>query len=381
MAYDLIVIGAGGVGSAAAYHAAKAGQRVLLLEQFEIDHQRGSSYGHSRIIRYAYNHPTYVALAKVVFPMWHALAEAAGEALFTQTGGLDIGQVETVALRDTIKTLRATGIPHEVLSADELNTRFPQFRASEGMQALYQPDAGILAASKCVLAHVRLARQHGAEVHDHTRVTGIEMGADEVRVRTEHDHFDAARLIVAPGSWGKSVFAQIGLNLPLLPVRCQENYFDASPEADFTPERLPAFIVHDQAAYGYEPYGMASIDGSGFKVGLHGGPAIEDVDTLERTPDRAVVEQVRDFMARLIPGGNGAHRSSRVCLYTMTPDHHFIIDRHPQHPQIAFSASCSGHAFKFSTLIGRILCDLVFEGKSDHPLQLFRHDRFGAADM
>ncbi|MDL1902181.1 FAD-dependent oxidoreductase [Anaerolineae bacterium CFX9] len=190
--FDLIVIGAGAYGSAAAYHAAKRGLRVLLLEQFEIDHGRGSSYGHSRIIRYAYDHPVYVELAKAAYGEWDALQQEMGETLWVKTGGLDFGVPGSEPMLDgMIRSLAETGIPHELLSPEDVQRRFPQFRLDEDMIGLYQADAGVLFASRCVLAHVRLARAYGADIREHTAVSAFERHADSVTVHTSAGSFSA----------------------------------------------------------------------------------------------------------------------------------------------------------------------------------------------
>ncbi|MCS7070815.1 MAG: FAD-dependent oxidoreductase, partial [Anaerolinea sp.] len=227
LVYDVIVLGAGALGSAAAYHAAQRGARVLVLEQFEIDHQRGSSYGYSRIIRYVYDHPIYVRMAGPAFALWRALEAEAGEALYIRTGGIDFGVPGTEAMFDgMIATLRAEGIDHELLTPDEAHRRFPQFHFDDDMTVLYQTDTGILRASRCVQAHVRLAQAHGAVVLENTRVDAIHPTADGVRVRAGEKTYSAARLIVTAGGWAGPLLRTLDLDLPLRPVKAQENYFD-----------------------------------------------------------------------------------------------------------------------------------------------------------
>lgn len=381
-AFDVIVIGAGAVGSAAAYHAARAGHSVLLLEQFEIDHQHGSSYGHSRIIRYAYDHPAYIALARAAYPLWHDLEAEAGETLFTLSGGLDFGLPETPSLQAVARTLRATGIPHEILTAGEAMARFPQFRLPEAMRVIYQGDAGVLAASTCVRVQVRLAQAHGATVVANSPVTHVDLSEHQVSVTTPDATYSGGALLASPGAWGKMLFAGLGLDLPLTPTQTQENYFAAEPAADYAADRFPAFICHDDSRYGFLPYGLPSVGGSGLKVGLHGGPPITDVDATDRRPSEAVIADSRDFIRTFLPDAAGSPLvAARPCLYTMTPDQHFIIDTHPAYPNVGVSASCSGHAFKFSTLIGRILCDLVLTGQTDQNINLFRLSRFDRVEV
>lgn len=376
--FDLIVIGAGAYGSAAAYHAAKRGLRVLLLEQFEIDHGRGSSYGHSRIIRYAYDHPVYVELAKAAYGEWDALQQEMGETLWVKTGGLDFGVPGSEPMLDgMIRSLAETGIPHELLSPEDVQRRFPQFRLDEDMIGLYQADAGVLFASRCVLAHVRLARAYGADIREHTAVSAFERHADSVTVHTSAGSFSAARLIIAAGAWARSLLLPHGVDLPLRPIRCQENYFTAADPVHFGAGRMPIFIAH-VPGYPFLPYGLPSVNGSGFKIGLHGGPDIDPVQP-DRTPDAETGEHVRRFAARHLPTADSSLIESRVCLYTMTPDEHFIIDRHPESPHVVIAACCSGHGFKFSTSLGRMLVDIAMTGETSHDVSMFSLARFPAA--
>lgn len=381
LTYDVIVLGAGALGSAAAYHTAGRGARVLLLEQFEIDHQRGSSYGYSRIIRYVYDHPTYIRMAGPAFALWRELEAEAGETLYVRTGGIDFGVPGTEAMFDgMIASLRAEGIAHELMTPDEAQRRFPQFRFDDDMAILYQAETGILRASRCVRAHIRLAQARGAVVLENTRVDAIEPTADGVRVRAGAATYSAARLIVTAGGWAGPLLRTLDLDLPLRPVKAQENYFDVGAPADYAPGRFPCFIAH-LPGYGWLPYGIPSIDGSGLKVALHGGPDM-DPDDPDRTPDLDVVAQSRRFAERYLPGAlTGDAFRARPCIYTMTPDEHFIIDAHPGYPSILIGACCSGHAFKFSGLIGRILTDLALDGATADDISLFTLRRFaGGAD-
>lgn len=374
--YDVIVLGAGALGSAAAYHAARRGARVLLLEQFAIDHQRGSSYGFSRIIRYVYDHPAYIRMAGPAFALWRELEAEAGETFYVRTGGIDFGVPGSESMFDgMIASLRAEAVDHELLSPDEARRRFPQFRFDDGMTILYQSETGILRASRCVQAHVRLAQARGAVVLAETRVDGIQPTADGVTVTAEGATYSAARLIVTAGGWAGPLLRTLDLDLPLRPVKAQENYFDVGAPADYAPERFPCFIAHLHG-YGWLPYGMASIDGSGLKIGLHGGPDMNPDDP-DRSPDLEAVAQARRFAASYLPGAlvNDGFRA-RPCIYTMTPDEHFILDRHPAHESIVIGACCSGHAFKFSGLIGRLLTELALDGATADDISLFSLSRF-----
>lgn len=374
--YDVIVIGAGAVGSAAAYHAAKAGQRVLLLEQFEIDHQNGSSYGYSRIIRYAYDYPQYVRLMKAAYNAWTAFEQDSGEALYVRTGGLDLAPPGEPVFDATIRSLTAEQIPFELLSADEAMRRFPHYRLNPDTQVVYQEDAGALRASKSVRAHVRRAEELGAVVMANTPVTQIDLHADSVTVTTgSGETHSAAKLIVAAGAWLKPLLQPTGITLPLQPIRTQEIYFNAADS--FDNDTFPLFIWHLDAEYGRALYGIPSVDGSGVKIAFHGGPDF-DPHMDSREPDLSVVEMIRAFADKQLPGAAAAFKNARVCLYTMTPDEHFILDTHPEHSHVVIASCCSGHGFKFSTLLGNICTDLAFTGTTEHDISLFKLLRFAS---
>lgn len=374
--YDAIVLGAGAMGSAAAYHLARAGQKVLLLEQFEFDHQKGSSHGLSRIIRYAYDYPQYVELAKTVYPMWIDIEQESGEKLYTKTGGIDFGPQDAPGIHDISSTLDQTGIPYELLTPSETQKRFPQFRIPHDYQILYQSDTGILSASKCVLAHLRLAEQYGAVLKQNTPIIRIKAHDDSVEVTTADSTYQASNLVITAGSWAKSFLSSLGLNLPLTPCQCQEMYFDTENPSNFTSDRFPAFIAHiAPSAYTRMPYGMANHQNSGLKIAWHGGKLVNHPSDIDYTPSHQEADLALDFTSQFIPGVMGV-RSMRVCLYTMTPDEHWIIDKHPEYNHIVFAGGCSGHAFKFSTLIGKILSDLATTGTTPHDISLFQISRF-----
>ncbi len=373
--YDAIVLGAGAMGSAAAYHLAKAGQRVLLLEQFELNHQKGSSYGLSRIIRFAYDYPQYVELAKAVYPMWAEIEQESGEKLYTKTGGIDFGALDEPSLNKVITTLQETEIPFELMSAAEATKQFPQFRFSDDTKVLYQEDAGILPASKCVLAHLRLAEKHGATLKSNTPITSVVVHPDSVEVKTASETYSAAKLVIAAGSWAKSFLATLDLNLPLTPCRCQEMYFNTNHADEYEIGRFPAFIAHLPSEYKYMPYGMASNQGSGLKVAWHGGQLVKHPSDIDYTPSPEEANLALQFGRKYLPDMVSL-RASRVCLYTMTPDEHWIIDKHPQFSHVVFAGGCSGHAFKFSTIIGKILSDLATIGQTQHDISLFKVSRF-----
>ena len=375
--FDAIILGAGGMGSAAAYYLAASGQKVLLLEQFELNHQRGSSYGESRVIRYSYDHPIYVELMRAAYPLWFALQEKAGEQLYLKTGGLDFGHPNESTLQTLKSSMDEAQLSYEYLEKQEVKARFPQFHLDDGMVGIFQSDTGLLKPSRCVLAHIRLA-QHGATICDRTPVTKIIPQTDSVEVVTATETFTAARLVVTAGSWTKSLLEPLGIDLPLRIMPCQLGFYQPSDKEAFSPEHFPVFFAHMNGEYGEMPYGIPHEDSSiGVKVTtFYGWQTVEHPSEVDYTPSAEWVEQMRNFSRQYIPGVAGDTIYTRRCLYTMTPDKHFIVDRHPEYPQIAIGAGFSGHGFKFTTLIGKILAQLAMEGTTEHNISLFQLERF-----
>lgn len=375
---DTIVIGAGAMGSAAAYYLSKQGQKVLLLEQFELDHQNGSSYGFSRIIRYSYDYPEYVDLAKDTYPLWFALQEELGETLYIKTGGIDFGSPEDEMFQNTIQSVKDSHIDHEMLTLDEAHKRFPQFKFREDFKVLYQPDSGIITASKAVLGHIKLAEKQGATVKANTPVESIEIQSNSVEVKTANETYSAGKLVVTVGSWAKPLLQQTGIDLPLVLLRAQLNFMKPSSLAEkYSVDSCPVWIAHVSNLYPETIYGIPSHHDTGFKIAYHGGETFNHPSEIDYTPDAENLESLRKFMHNHIPKvADAPVRESRICLYTMTPDEDFIVDTHPEHNHVAIGAGFSGHGFKFSTIIGKMLTDLVLDGETPHNDDLFKINRF-----
>ncbi|MBC8098116.1 MAG: N-methyl-L-tryptophan oxidase, partial [Armatimonadetes bacterium] len=314
------------------------------------------------------------------YPLWAQLAAEAGETLLLNTGGLDFGPADDPRLQATVRTVQASGIAHELLSPREAEARFPQFKFDDDFTVMYQPDSGVLKASQCVLAHVRLAGQHGATLLEQTPVTGLKVIGDSVEVQTADATYSAARLIITAGGWSAQLLEPLGVRLPLTIQRCQEVYFQpmTQPERYTAEYPMPVFLFHTSAYGDFVAYGLPSVDGSSVKASFHGGTSVPHPDDIDYTPDTgAFIDSVRAFTRRHIPAiGESALHYTRVCLYTMTPDEHFIIDQHPEYPQVVIGSPCSGHGFKFSTLIGKILGDLAVKGSTDQDISLFNLARF-----
>ena len=376
--FDVVVVGAGGVGSAAAYYLSKAGKKVLLLEQFELDHQNGSSYGYSRVIRYTYNNPIYIDLMRDAYPLWFALQEEAGEQLYVKTGGLDFGFPEQDTFQALKASMDAAGLDYEHLDKTDIAQRYPQFALEDGMEGLFQSEAGLLRTSRCVLAHTRLAQERGAVVKDQTKVVKITPTEQGVEVHTDMEVYGCDRIVLTAGSWAKGLLADQGIDLPLKIMPCQLGFYAPNKPADFVPGKFPVFFAHMNGNYGEMPYGIPHEDPSiGIKLTtFYGWDTVEKPSDVDYTPSQAWTERIQAWAKQYIPDAAGPLMSTRRCLYTLTPEKHFIVDQHPGHPQVVIGAGFSGHGFKFTTLMGKMLADLAVDGATPHHTSLFKVTRF-----
>jgi sarcosine oxidase len=375
---EFLIIGAGGMGSAAAYHLAREGRSVLLLEQFEIGHTRGSSHGESRIIRLSHEHPTYVRLAQAAYELWAELEAEAGTTLVQRTGGLDLCAPFNPTFEACIAALSALRIRREVLTADEIQRRFPAFRVADGTIGLYQPDAGILPASHCVRVMVDRARHHGAVVIEHAPARSIRLADEGAEVQAEQATYRCRKLIICAGPWAGPLLATLGISLPLVVTLEQYAFFRAQIPEKFQPVRLPVFIHYGNPAGSsrIDYYGFPIFGHTGVKVGEHHAGPIVTAGTRTFEVDAGRLRRLSDYVRTTLPATNGEVLQATTCLYTNTPDQHFIIDRLPAYPHVVVAAGFSGHGFKFAILVGRILADLATQGNTAYPIDLFTLRRF-----
>lgn len=364
-AFDTIVIGAGAMGSAACYHLARRGLRVLALEQYEIVHDRGSSHGQTRIIRRSYfEHSDYVPLLNRAYELWSELEAESDRTLLQRVGLLLVGRPHGPVVPGVQRVAREHGLHLESLSVDELPRRFPGFAARPDQTVLFELDAGVLRAEECVRTHLELALRHGATIISGQRVRDWSAGPAGVRVRTEDAEFAGGSLVIAGGAWSGRLLA--GLGLPLEVRRKVQLWFATDNPAHDVLRGCPAFAFDlDEGFF----YGMPATEAGVMKVAEHtGGEPVSDADALDRELRPEDLEPVQRFNAAHLPGVRPLVHHHSVCMYTMTPDQHFVIDRHPQHENVAFAAGFSGHGFKFSPLVGSILSDLVLYGRTSEPI-------------
>jgi len=378
--YDAIVAGLGGMGSAAAYHLTGRGKRVLGLERHTPAHDRGSSHGQSRIIRQAYfEDPAYVPLLLRAYELWEQLERETGEDLMTLTGGLMIGPPESRTLTGSKATADEYGLPYEVFDASELKRRYPMFEPTEGTIALFEEKAGFVRPEASVKAHLNRAVSMGADLRFGEEILSWEPTASGVRVETASDFHEAERLVVTAGAWAPKLLADLAL--PLEVTRQILVWLDPVEGVEpFLSDRFPVFIWEPEDGNAF--YSIPAHDGpeGGVKVAFFradGTPA--DPETIDREVHDDEVDFIRGYLAKYVPALDGELLYAKTCMYTNTPDEHFVISTHPEYPQVAIAAGFSGHGFKFCGVVGEILADLAMEGETDHPTDLFSPTRLAAS--
>ncbi len=362
--YDAIVVGLGGMGSATAYHLARRGQRVLGLEAHERLHKLGSSHGRSRIIREAYfEAPQYVPLVRRSYELWRELEAESGRRLLRITGGINIGPPGGALVTGALASVREHSIPHEYLDASEIVSRFPALDPPEDFAAVYEPTAGALDPEACVSAHLDLAASLGAELRFDEPVAEWCADGSGVRVRTALSEYRAISLVLAPGPWAGRLLAD--LRLPLRVVRKVVAHFEPEHPELLAPPACPVFLWEvPEGVY----YGLPHLEGQGVKFGRHDGGEECFPEAVRREVEDAEVEELRRVLRRYVPGAAGRELERLTCLYTMTPDEHFVVDHHPEHEQVVFCCGFSGHGFKFSCVVGEALADLITSGRTGHPI-------------
>jgi sarcosine oxidase len=374
--YAAIVIGLGGIGSAAAcWLADRLGDDVLGLEQFELGHRNGASQDHSRIIRLSYHTPGYVRLAKRAYETWAAVEQEADIRIVTRTGGLDLAPRESaIPLSEYTSSMDAEGVPYEQLDASEIMRRWPQWRLTDDHEGLFQADAGIADPNRGNAAHQRLAKDHGATLVEHARVAALRDTGGEIEVVVDDDGgvYRADQLVIAADAWTNELLRSFDRRLPLTVTREQVTWFTPLDPPAFTPERFPIWIWEDEPSfYGFPTYGEP-----GPKVGQDVGGRETTATTRSFEPDQDALGRVRDFLATYLPGALGPEISTKTCLYTLTPDRDFVLDRLSDHPNVLVALGAA-HAYKYASVLGRILAELVVDGStsSQSEIDAFRIDR------
>jgi sarcosine oxidase len=371
--YDVAIAGLGAMGSAVAWQLAARGQRVIGFDRFHPPHAMGSSTGRSRIIREAYwEGPSYVPLVRRAYELWADLERGAGQPLLRPTGGLTIGAPDGSLVSGALASARAHGVPHELLDAAAVRARFPAFHPDDALVGLLEPRAGVLMPEDAIAAMLHQAAGKGAELRFDEPVLSWQADGEGVEVTTPSGTVSASRLILSSGAWMSHELIQ--RPLPLSVARQVMFWLRPAGGADrFSPGRFPIWLWETRE--GPTWYGFPDL-GDGPKVARHHGGQTTTAESVSRAigPDEAL--PMLEFVASAIPPLHGPVSDARVCLYTNTPDEHFILDRHPAHPGVLIASPCSGHGFKFAPTIGELLADLVMDQTPRFDLTPFRCSRF-----
>jgi sarcosine oxidase len=373
---DVIVVGVGGMGSATVAELAARGARVLGLERGSIPNDEGSSHGVNRIIRLAYmEDPRYVPLLRRAYERWRALEARAGEPILVTTGGVDAGLPDSDTVQGSLEACHVHDLPHEVLDPAQLMARFPGFRVPADFQAVYQPDGGFVLSERAIAAHARLALADGAEIHGHEGVLDWQPEGDGVVVRTERATYRARRLVVSAGAWVDRLLPQLADMA--VPERQVLMWSATRRPERFAVGAFPVFILEapEGRFYGFPEYAIP-----GFKLGLyhHRGQVVDPDDVTRLRIEPADEALLRAGTSRYFPDADGPALTLKACLFTNTPDEHFIIDRLPDAPQVTVVSPCSGHGYKFASVVGEIAADLAMDGGTRHDIDMFRIDRFAS---
>lgn len=379
--YDVIVVGAGSMGMAAGYYLARQGVKVLLIDSFDPPHDQGSHAGDTRIIRHAYGEGReYVPLALRSQVLWDELEKKTHHKIFLQSGAMGFGVKGNAPFIDeAIASGKEYNLDVEHFTGAELNERFPGLYVPDDYAAFYEPNSGFLFSENCIQAYRELGKFHGAEFSVNDPVKDIKVYDDSVKVITGKGTFTADRLIISAGSWSGKLASKVGFDLPLVPTRQPVAWFEPN-ETLFHANEFPTFMVevpngNNRAIY----YGFPTFGGCGVKVGRHEYVDAVDPDTMNREFGFKETDEghIREFLDKFMPKASGALKKGVICMYTRTPDGHFIIDKHPEHSHISIAAGFSGHGFKFASVVGEILSQLAVSGKTDHDISIFRLNRPG----
>ena len=372
--FDVVVVGLGATGAAALRELARRGFRAAGIDRFIPGHSNGSSHGETRIIRLGYfEHSSYVPLLRRSYQLWRDLEADSGRKLMRITGIVEIGLPGGRLVTGTLAAIQEHDLAHEILDSAKTMRLFQAFRIPNDFVSVLQPDGGFLAAEASVEAMVTLARAATAEVIAGVRVLSIEPHGHGARIRTDADDIEARTVIVAGGPWIPQLLPE--LSLPLRVTREVMAWFTPLKTGPFRAGRFPVFIL--ESRHGMH-YGFPISSAGTVKVAKHHHHDETVFPDDPRRPVSAMDEAlIRSALESHIPAANGPLAAAKTCFYTMTPDHHFIIDRHPGAANVIIASPCSGHGFKFAPVIGEILADLVTEGGTEHDISRFRLTRFG----
>ena len=376
--FDVIVLGVGSMGSAACYHLAKRGFKVLGLDQFEIPHNQGSHHGKSRMIRKAYyEHPDYVPLLIRAYELWDELQKKASEPVINRTGALYLGRAKDSVVTGSLKSAKQHQLAHRFLNNPEIKEQFTAFSVPLSFVGLFEPDGGYVRPEQGIVEHAWQASSAGAKILTNTPAQAWKANPQGVEVKTAEGTLYAKQLIISAGAWMNTVLNDLGIELTV--TRQVQAWFEpeTNPEK-FSPENFPCWFIETDPPYGH--YGFPILPGQkGLKIAEHkpGIPIpIDKIGKALEPPTQSEFDALRDVLAQYIPNSAGALLKSCTCLYTNTPDQHFILGKHPEHNRVTIAGGFSGHGYKFASVIGEILADLATNGSTRHPIEFLGIERF-----
>ncbi|XP_050399447.1 monomeric sarcosine oxidase [Patella vulgata] len=375
--FEYIVVGCGGIGSAAVYWLAKRAKAdVLGIEQFELGHHNGGSQDHSRIVRLTYHDKRYTKLARDTLQTWHEVEKESGVQLVHKCGGLNMsrrGEADFV-MENYAKGMDSHNIKYERLDSEALMKKFPQFEVGKDVISLYQPDAGLVDAALSNSVHIQLARGYGASILANAPVIRVlRNDTGQITVQTTKGTFTCRRLVVAAGAWINQVLGSVGVHIPVTVTQEQVTYLGTPYIRDFTKDKFPIFVYHTP---GHDFYQIPVHGNAATKVGADACGEVVTAATRTFTPNAELEKQSIDFMASIAPKFIGPVVQTKTCLYTMTPDRHYVIDKcdHVGFSDIVFCCG-AGHAYKFACLIGKILSEMAIDGQTQYDISGFTKDR------
>ncbi|KAK5584104.1 hypothetical protein RB653_005711 [Dictyostelium firmibasis] len=375
--YDCVVVGGGITGSSACYQMAKEGLKVLMLEQFQEAHDRGSSHGDGRIIRLSYPEDTYVRLAKMAYPEWSEIERLSNTKLIHITGGLDFGVPNAQPLIDLIDSYKRNNIDYQILTKKEAELNFPQFKFHENDLIVFQKDSGVAYASKSIKTIWSLSKRFGAQILDNKKVSRIKVESENLITILCEDQsvYKTKKIVLACGGWVNQLIHNSQLNITLPLEISQETVFYWEPKLnntiDYTQFSNPVSIYYGESICFYT---LPQIDIRGVKIGYHhGGNVLENMESIKLPYKKENYNKVKEFVGSYMPGlNNDKEYHSVVCHYTNTSDLHFIVDKHPRFSNVIIASPCSGHGFKFGPAIGKLISHLV----QNKPSPIGSNDEF-----
>ena len=372
--FDVIVLGVGAMGASACYQLARRGASVLGLDQFDIPNTLSTSHGYSRAFRMCYyEHPDYVPLLRRSLELWHELEEVTERKLLHMTGGIWFGPADCELIAGSRDAAVTHDLAYEWIEHDEVAQRYPQFTVPDDYVGFYEPQAGLLLPEKIISACVEDAAKRGAVLRPNEPVVSWQADSTSVAIQTTQGNYEADHLVVCAGPWSGRILGEIGVQLP---VTRQIAIWVQPPEPElFALGALPIWAIDRPEGGVY--YGFPILnDTPGFKLAVHCAGEPTDPDTIDRVAQPNETKELREMLGRFIPGADGPLLEASVCMYTNSPDAHFIVDHHPQHAKVTVATGFSGHGFKFASVIGEALADLALDGRTELPIEFLGVQRF-----